>query len=99
MIFLKVKYTRILFPALIIVLAAITHAGIAQNNNLFKQKEYIAKTGDTLRYCILSPLNIDTAINYPLVLFLHGAGERGKDNQKQLAVGVGNFASDYNWTN
>jgi predicted peptidase len=96
MIFLKVKYTRILFPALIIVLATITHAGIAQNNKLFKQREYIANTGDTLRYCILSPQSIDSSASYPLVLFLHGAGERGRDNQKQLAVGVGNFASDYN---
>ena len=34
------------------------------------------------------------AKRYPLVLFLHGAGERGDDNAKQLIHGLGEFASD-----
>ena len=32
------------------------------------------------------------ALRYPLVLFLHGAGERGDDNEKQLVHGAAEFA-------
>ena len=33
---------------------------------------------------------------YPLVIFLHGSGERGSDNDAQLKWGVMNFATDQN---
>jgi len=33
---------------------------------------------------------------YPLVIFLHGSGERGNDNEAQLKWGVMNFATDQN---
>src|SRR5690606_4055510 len=50
---------------------------------------------DTLRYRILTP-DYDTTRTYPLVIFLHGSGERGNDNEAQLKWGVGNFATDQN---
>lgn len=50
---------------------------------------------DTLRYRILTP-DYDTMRTYPLVIFLHGSGERGNDNEAQLKWGVGNFATDQN---
>ncbi len=37
-----------------------------------------------LKYRLLSPAKIDDGRRYPVVLFLHGAGERGDDNEKQL---------------
>lgn len=48
---------------------------------------------DTLRYRLFSP---DTAGDqtYPLILFMHGAGERGDDNQRQLTNGVWNLVRD-----
>jgi predicted peptidase len=36
----------------------------------------------------------DTTAKIPLVIFLHGSGERGNDNEAQLKWGVMNFASD-----
>ena len=39
---------------------------------------------DTLNYRILLPENFDETKKYPLHLFLHGIGERGSDNKKQL---------------
>lgn len=43
--------------------------------------------GLTLNYQIMFPENYDENKQYPLILFLHGAGERGSDNQKQLTHG------------
>ena len=36
------------------------------------------------RYRLLRPPTVAAHARYPLVLFLHGAGERGRDNEKQL---------------
>ncbi|MDB4015735.1 alpha/beta hydrolase-fold protein [Flavobacteriaceae bacterium] len=41
----------------------------------------------SLPYRILLPENYDTKKNYPLLLFLHGSGERGNDNELQLVHG------------
>lgn len=38
----------------------------------------------TWRYRLLRPARIDPGKTYPVVLFLHGAGERGTDNEHQL---------------
>ena len=37
------------------------------------------------RYRLMRPAVVEPGTKYPLVLFLHGAGERGDDNEKQLA--------------
>ncbi len=47
-------------------------------------KEFKAD-GKTLLYRILKPADTESSKKYPLVLMLHGAGERGNDNKKQLA--------------
>jgi predicted peptidase len=47
-------------------------------------KEYKAPTGKTLKYRLLKPADPEPGKTYPLVLFLHGAGERGTDNTRQL---------------
>jgi predicted peptidase len=36
-------------------------------------------------YRVLAPAVVEPGRRYPLVLFLHGAGERGSDNEAQLA--------------
>lgn len=43
------------------------------------------KSGDkTLLYRIITPADTEAGKKYPLVIILHGAGERGSDNAKQL---------------
>jgi predicted peptidase len=41
--------------------------------------------GKTLLYRLLKPTDAEAGKKYPLVIMLHGAGERGSDNKKQLA--------------
>lgn len=52
----------------------------------FKNASFMVN-GQTLPYQIMFPENYDESEQYPLVIFLHGAGERGDDNQKQLTHG------------
>ncbi len=59
----------------------------AQDLSLYQKKEFAYK-GQVLLYRILYSDHYDRTKKYPLVLFLHGAGERGNDNEKQLTHGA-----------
>ena len=50
-------------------------------------KELFISDKDSLPYRLLLPKNFDNAKKYPLIVFLHGAGERGNDNELQLVHG------------
>ena len=52
------------------------------------EKETFEHERTTLPYRIYVPEDFDSAKKYPLVLFLHGAGERGDDNDAQLKNAV-----------
>lgn len=65
----------------------------AQDKSLYKKELFIVNN-DTLPYRILLPLNYDASKKYPLVLLLHGAGERGNDNESQLVHGANLFLRD-----
>lgn len=58
----------------------------------FEPEIYSDSEGNELNYRILKPVDYDSTKSYPLVLFLHGAGERGSDNYSQLKWGVSHFA-------
>ena len=59
----------------------------------YNKSKYV-KGSDTLSYRILYPRDFDLNKVYPLVLFLHGSGERGNDNQSQLKHIASLFQSD-----
>ncbi|MBS1974794.1 MAG: prolyl oligopeptidase family serine peptidase [Bacteroidetes bacterium] len=66
-----------------------------QSSSRFGASQFINEKGDTLNYRLLFP-DADNMRKYPLVVFLHGSGERGNDNEAQLKWGAMNFASDKN---
>ncbi|MAB87927.1 MAG: phospholipase [Planctomycetes bacterium] len=60
----------------------------AQPIHGFVEKQ-VAYTGgaykdEVFRYRLRSPSTVEKGKRYPLVFFLHGAGERGDDNEKQM---------------
>ncbi len=60
---------------------------------LYESATFKNETGE-LNYRIMYPENFDANMEYPVVLFLHGSGERGSDNQKQLVHGSKLFAHE-----
>ncbi len=62
-------------------------------------KEVFKSTNGDLNYRIFYPEGFDAAKKYPVLLFMHGAGERGEDNEAQLVHGselVATGMSKYN---
>ncbi|MEO8413913.1 MAG: prolyl oligopeptidase family serine peptidase [Ginsengibacter sp.] len=90
---------KIIKSKLIVLLLFFVSLGSVKNavcqRSVFSFEQYTNGKGDTLRYRQLVP-DYDTLRKYPLVIFLHGSGERGSDNESQLKWGVMNFASDQN---
>lgn len=65
----------------------------------FAQQEvfgyFIYETDDfAMPYRLHVPENIDPGKMYPLILYLHGSGERGHDNEISLKNGIRNFVSE-----
>lgn len=87
------KLLNIVFTCIIFLLIPAAFLN-AQSSSKFSINQYI-NNGDTLNYRMLYP-DADTLRKYPLVIFLHGSGERGNDNEAQLKWGVQNFATDKN---
>ncbi|MCO6489423.1 MAG: alpha/beta fold hydrolase [Phaeodactylibacter sp.] len=55
---------------------------------LYEKRLLQAADGQLLPYRILFPEGYERGRRYPLLLFLHAAGERGRDNEAQLAHGA-----------
>ncbi len=49
----------------------------------FERRSY-TRSNYTLPYRLFVPVDYDSSMVYPLVLALHGAGERGSDNERQI---------------
>ncbi|MES2830210.1 MAG: prolyl oligopeptidase family serine peptidase [Bacteroidota bacterium] len=58
----------------------------AQDFKKYDRGNFI-KGKDSIYYRILFPEKFDPKLQYPILFFLHGAGERGNDNEKQLING------------
>jgi predicted peptidase len=85
------KFTSNVLMVLFIIVGSISFT-YAQTSR-FSFNEHVNSNGDKLIYRMLIP-DYDTISKYPLVIFLHGSGERGNDNEAQLKWGVLNFATD-----
>ena len=86
------KYLKSVLFCFTFFLCVIANMSFAQIS-IFSREKYISSKGDTLNYRMFSP-DRDTLRKYPVVIFLHGSGERGNDNESQLKFGVMHFADD-----
>lgn len=82
---------------LILVLTLFIYQPVAsQDFSALKKETFTSSARLVLPYRILLPENYDKTKKYPLVLFLHGAGERGNDNESQLTHGAKLFIDSAN---
>lgn len=79
---MKIFYT-ILFVAISFFANAQTIDTVLRS--VFAKKIFFDNNGTLLNYRFLTPKNNVDSVDYPFVIFLHGAGERGNDNESQLA--------------
>jgi predicted peptidase len=61
-----------------------TASAQARDYTPYEMKLFIAK-GDTMPYRLLLPKNYTPGKKYPMIVFLHGSGEKGNNNTTQLA--------------
>ncbi|WP_175517055.1 carboxylesterase family protein [Planctomicrobium piriforme] len=76
-----------------VVLALLSAFAAFTNGRLFAEEGAVSPfeshvfqvpNGQSLPYRLLRPVTVEPGKKYPLILFLHGAGERGTDNVAQL---------------
>lgn len=60
----------------------------------FEARSFTASDNTTLQYRIFIPDGYTPEADYPLMLILHGAGERGNDNSAQMRNAVQNLFND-----
>ena len=61
------------------------------SEEMLKPYVYTNKTGETFVYRMSAPQFPEAGKKYPLILFLHGSGECGTDNLRQIKVGLPNL--------
>jgi predicted peptidase len=91
---MKTKYIRNFKQyIMMLILFVIAITAFAQDKSEY-QKHWFIQNGDTMPYRILFPIDYDSNKIYPLIFFLHGRGESGRDNEKQLIHGANLFLRD-----
>lgn len=81
-----IKYStmkKVLFIVFLFCFAATLQA----KDGKYVKRVFNAQNGLSLNYVILYPENFNPEQKYPVLLFLHGSGERGNDNESQLIHG------------
>ncbi len=74
---------KVVVSSLVVLLFAVP-ARADDASAAFEEHTFAWHGGAKMPYRLLKPHQIETGKTYPLVLVLHGWGERGHDNQKQL---------------
>lgn len=74
---------------------ALTPTAEAATSYLYEKKTFQTSFGRSMNYRIYLPADYRADRSYPMLLFLHGAGERGDDNEAQLKNVAGTLPADH----
>jgi predicted peptidase len=87
----KLRWT--LLPCLALLAGALADADAGDVKTGFVNKIFKGKDGD-VKYVVFVPNDYKGDKEFPVILFLHGAGESGTDGKKQAQVGLGKAIRD-----
>jgi len=73
-----------------LLLLVLTSPGRAQRTETGFLDRTVTAAGQTFRYQVYVPSDYRSDVAWPVILFLHGAGERGAHGLLQTTVGLGN---------
>ena len=76
-----------LILSLLVLFVSAVHAEVKST-----AETYSTQFGEKLHYRIYKPENLKSGQKVPIILFLHGAGERGDDNNRQIVHGFKDLA-------
>jgi predicted peptidase len=82
---------RIRLAALLLLLGLAARCG---HHSVFVERSFLL--GESrVRYRVFLPPGYSRLRRWPVILFLHGSGERGDDNVRQIAVGLGDAVREF----
>lgn len=87
------NYYSVLLLIYLISLISENQLWAQQYKQYFTRQNFTAASGDSILYRFLIPDGNDSNKKYPLVILLHGIGERGDNNESQLVHGAKAFAT------
>jgi predicted peptidase len=89
------KTLPVFLPLLLVLGSTVPAAPPKDADTLLEKKTFTGSAG-MLPYRLLKPEAPESGKTYPLVVFLHGSGERGTDNTAQLVHGIAEFCTPEN---
>lgn len=78
------------------LIAAFACSAVSFGQNAYEPKTFTDSEGYNVNYQELVPESVKPGKKYPLIIFMHGAGERGSDNKLQLLIGAQMFLNPVN---
>jgi len=84
---------KFLILSLISITVALCGSGAPTGQN-FSKETFTSNADFTLPYRLQKPEKEKNGETYPLIIFLHGSGERGQDNESQLVHIAPSFMED-----
>src|SRR6185503_5039243 len=85
----KMSGARILFMLMTIILLTAGVSARSRNGETGFLNRTVKVGAETYPYQVYVPANWTKAKKWPVILFLHGAGERGNDGLIQTEIGIG----------
>lgn len=90
------KIVNMICLALCAMIYSVASGHGPNNQDVYTRHTFTDSLHRTIPYRLLTPPDSLSGERYPLVVFLHGSGERGDDNEKQLTHGASIFSNPAN---